>query len=203
MNTYLSIMQAVAVHAGIEPMSTVVGDDPDCLLIGRFVNEAGAEVAQRVDWSVLRRSMTLPGTGRAGAYALPADFARLTPGLSVSCGWSPVRGSLTADEWAACPAGMTGMPRYFILSSGRLEFWPCPRATDTLTVTYQSGNWALSGADVMTVGADAPLIPDDLLVLGALWRWRRHVGKDYADHMAEFEARLSARAAADSGARQP
>ncbi len=42
-------------------------------------------------------------------------------------------------------------------------------------------------------------IPEDLLVLNAIWRWRRQMRKAYDDHLAEYEARLIAAVAADQG----
>ena len=55
----------------------------------------------------------------------------------------------------------------------------------------------------LKIDTDTAMIPEDLIEMGATWRWRRHVGKDYADQVAEFEAALGDRAKGDSAVRLP
>ncbi|WP_454917430.1 phage adaptor protein [Xanthobacter sediminis] len=200
--TYLEIMQQLATHAGVEPISSVSSGDADRVLFGRLINDAGAELARRVDWGALRKTVMLSGVGSPTAFALPDDCARLAPGLSVVCGISPVRGSLTSDEWASLPATM-GDPRYFYLAGSQIAFYPYLRAGAAASVTYQSAHWAAGDTDALTQADDTPIVPAALLVSGAVWRWRRHTGKDFSDHMSEFEAQLADLARFDGGARQP
>lgn len=201
----LAMMQAVAKNAGIEVPISLDTDEPNHVLMVEFLNEAGAEVARRVDWGATRQTAALTGTGAAANYPLPDQFDRLSPGLSVVSNASPVRGSLTADEWLSLTP-VAGEPRYFYLAAGRIAFYPFLRTAATATVQFQSSYWALSDVgpqEAMVIAEDRALVPSDLLVSGAVWRWRRHVGKDFADYVAEFEAMLSDRARFDGGVRQP
>lgn len=204
MMTYLEIMQAVAIHAGVEQITAISTTDADHVVFGRVINAAGDEVARRVDWGVLRKSVALSGIGSPAELSLPEDFARLTAGLAVTAGAGagPVRGSLTPDEWASLPATM-GDPRYFYLAGRQMSFYPFLRAGAGAQVVYQSLNWATGERARLTLAGDTPLVPAALLVSGALWRWRRHVGKDFSDHLAEFEAQLSDFARFDGGGRLP
>lgn len=199
--SFLTIMQSVAKNAGIAPVTTTGSANPDHVKLAQFINDAGAEIARRVDWSALRNTATLTGTGADVAHSIAVDFDRLPDGLCVKTSDGPVRGSLTADEWFSLTA-IQGTPRYFYLKAATLSLYPYLASAATASVMYQSKNW-VSGADTMTADGDAALIDEKLIETGAVVRWRRHIGKDYADHMAEFEAMLADRARFDGGVRAP
>jgi hypothetical protein len=204
--SFIDIMRAVSKNIGIVAPSTVTGNNDGAVKLARFINDTGIEMARRVDWSSLRKTMNITGLGTALAYALDADFDRLPDGLSVIAGVSPIRGSVTADEWFFLEPTQ-GQPRYFYLNSGSLQFYPYPRTTDTVRVQYQSRNWVVKAntdeADKLEADDDDTPLPTDALAAGAIWRWRRHVGKDYSDEMAEYEAILADRAQFDGGVRRP
>lgn len=204
--TFLEIMEEVAKNAGVRIPTSVTGTDPDAIKLGQFINEAGREIARRADWSILRKTATVSTVGMDAQYPIADDFDRLSPGLSVFSGQSKIRGSLTPDEWAGLTP-MKGEPRYFFLSAKKIAFYPYPNAAENVTVLYQSNRWvyeeATNGFDRMTKNNQESLLDGDLVASGAIWRWRRHVGKDYADYLSEFEAMLEDLAKADSGERAP
>lgn len=200
--TYLEIMQAVAKNAGIQPPQSLSSTDEDQILLGQLINDAGKEIARRVDWGILRKEYAAEGTGTATDFTLPDDFDRLVLGLSVMNGVNTVRGSLTSDEWLSL-APVAGQPRYFYLRGSLISFYPYLKSGDEATVHYQSRIWTDNGTEKLTVQGDEPLVPSALVVAGAVWRFRRHVGKDFADHVAEFEAMLVDLARNDNGVRSP
>lgn len=202
MKALIEILQPVAKNAGIEPPSGISSNDADQILMIQFVNEAGNEVARRVDWGVLRQSVDITGTGLSSLQPLPADFDRTTIGLAVKAGDAFVRGSLTADEWRSLPSTI-GRPRYFYLTGGNIGFYPAAALGEVVQVAYQSNQWAQGGKASLSQAGDSPLISDELLSMGAIWRWRRHVGKDFSDYLAEFESALADAARNDGGVRQP
>jgi len=203
--TFITMMQTVAKNAGVEVPTSIAATDPDHILLGQFINEAGQELARRIDWGVLRKTATLTGTGALLAHTLPDDFDRFSIGLSVVAGVQPVRGSITSDEWMSLPP-VEGTPRYYYLAGRSISFYPFLRTGGTARVQYQSKNWAATGATPsarLTQQTDTTVLPEPVLETGAIWRWRRHIGKDFADHLAEFEAQLVDFARADSGVRLP
>lgn len=204
--TFLEIMRDVAKNAGISLPMTVSTNDPDQVKLGQFINEAGREIARRVDWGALRKTATISGTGQQEEFTIAADFDRLTAGLSVLSEDGPVRGSLTADEWFAL-THVEGTPRYFMQRGDKISLWPYLGAGKTATVQYQSNRWvteeATNGFDTMTKDNQETVLPEYLIVAGAVWRWRRHVGKDFADYLGEYEAMLAEEARADGGVRTP
>lgn len=201
--SFLTIMQTVAKNAGIEAPATTGSSDPDPVKLAQFINEAGQELVRRADWGPLRKTVTLTGTGTSADYTIASDFDRLTMGMNVIVGMKAVRGSLTPDEWFSLPP-TAGEPRYYHLRGKLLAFYPYPTLGTEVRVQYQSKNWVNSGAaSKLAIDNDAAMIPESLIEMGAIWRWRRHVGKDFADHLAEFEAAFVDGARNDSAVRLP
>lgn len=201
----LDMMREVAKNAGIEQPSSIDSTDANHVLMVQFLNDAGDEIERRADWGVLRQTETIFGTGSPNNFALPEEYARMSPGLAVTFGALPVRGSLTPDEWMSL-APVAGDPRYFYLTGKRISFYPYLRSSATAQVLFQSSFWAESDVGPqasMIIAEDRSRVPSELVVSGAVWRWRRHVGKDFADYVAEFEATLAALAASDGGVRAP
>lgn len=202
----LDIARELSVAVAENRPETVQGDTPFARMAVQFINETGRELARRVDWNVLRRTKTVTGDGIAVTIALPADFSRMAEGLAASANGNPVRGSLSPDEWSAL-SSVFGVPRYYYLSGINISFYPAPAATQTVDVTYQTSNWAKDadavGKSYMSLDNDEELLPRDLLVQGAVWRWFRHAGRDFSDYMAEYEAAIADLAKAGNGVRQP
>jgi hypothetical protein len=122
-------------------------------------------------------------------------------GSAVTVGGNPVRGGLSPDEWASLSQS-AGTPRYFQLSAGKIYLYPHPTQDMTVSYTFQSKNWTPSGA---SWGADTEtaFVPEDLIEMGAIWRWKRHIGASFEDYLSEFESALADRAKFDGGVRLP
>lgn len=198
----LSIAQAVAKNTGIEVPDTVQGDGPDAVKLRQFINETGDELARRVDWSSLRKTATLAGTGFNAPYNLPDDYSRLISGLAVRVNGSAVRGGLTADEWNALDP-VEGTPRYFQTIANQIALYPYPPEGMAVTLTYQGTNWVRPDKREMVADADETFLPERLLEMGAVWRSKRHIGADYGDYLAEFEAAITDLAGFDDRVRIP
>jgi hypothetical protein len=197
----LSIAQTVAANVGIEaPLSVLSNTDPSAVKMTVFSQATGDELARRVDWAPLRKTVTLIGTGANADLALPSDFLRLISGLSVrTAAGNPIRTGLSSDEWNTLSA-VSGTPRYARLNGGSLSLYPYLAYADTVTVTYQSNAWAPTGNKWANDG-DVPLVPEALVTQGTIWRWRRQLGQDFQDYLAEYEAMISDYARFDDGIR--
>nr|MBA3243255.1 hypothetical protein [Acidobacteriota bacterium] len=192
--TLLTIAQSVGYNVGIsEPPQSVFGvDGNDERQLLQFTTEAGRELERRVDWGSLRKSEVIAGTGSDSRFNLPADFSRLVEGAAVYSAGVPLRGGLSAEEWSSLTI-TSGTPRYFRLDGAAILIYPYPLAGVNVTVSYQSQNWTGSGT-AWTSDGQVPLVPEDLIERGAVWRWKRHISAEYQDYVAEFEAALADRA---------
>lgn len=198
----LSIARSIAINAGIAiPTEVLSSAGADAQKIVQFSQEAGEEIARRVDWGALQKTATIPGTGSNDNFSLPADFARLVPGNSVTIGGMPIRVGISADEWNSLTA-ISGTPRYARLIGSSISFYPYPILDASITVSYQSKNWC-NGGTMWAGDTDVGFFPEVLIEQGAKWRWRRQMGQDYQDQLAEFESTLAAYAKDDDAIRQP
>lgn len=201
--TLKDIADSVAVNVGIEtPTAIASGTDSDALKMVQFTTEAAKEITRRVDWSNLRKTCQIDGTGLNANFSLPSDFMRLTQGMCVAVVGIPVRGGVSPDEWFSLTPSM-GTPRYFRLLGSAMSFYPYPAAATPVMVQYQSKSWNGTNGEAWAADTDEPLIPGDLVAKGAVWRWKRHIGADFQDFLAEFEAAMQDFSRFDEGARLP
>lgn len=204
--TLLAIAQQMAVNIGEEPPVSTTDDTPFCRLAVQFINETGREIIRRVDWHSLRSGFTVIGDGTNRSYVLADDYDRLTRGLAATFNGTALRGSLSQDEWAALVHAQ-GVPRYFYVAGKSISFYPYLEDDASVVLSYQTKNWATdaggNGKASLEANTDVERLSPDLLLRGAVWRWHRHAGRDYSDHMAEYEAMLADYAGAEGGVRQP
>lgn len=204
--TLKTIVQQIATNVGLEPPVSAQDNEPDNVKMVQFVNETGCELIRRVDWSALTRRLQIDGLGTDTAYPLAPDHDRFGRGMTVSANGMPVRGGVSADEWFSLVQS-EGVPRYFKVSGKTISLYPYPAAAQQIMVSYQSNGWVAPATglnkEVMESDTDVALIPESLLIRGAVWRFLRHGGRDFGDHMAEFEAMLADLAESEGGVRQP
>lgn len=201
--TLLTIAQDVARNTALDVPPTASGSTArEIVNVVQFINDTGLELARRVNWGALRATTTITGTGVNANFALPAYYLKLIEGGAVLSGGVGLRGGLSPDEWAALTP-VEGTPRFYRLRGSSISFYPFLANAATATVNYQSTAWASNGTDRLQLDAETSLIPEDLLVKGAIWRQRRHVGQDFADQIAEYEAALADYATYDARDRSP
>lgn len=197
--TLLEICEALAKNVGMAvPVAIVGANDRNAVEALQLANEAGLELAERVDWSALTETTSFAGTGADTAHALPAAWLRPTWSGGVRYGTVALR-PLTASEWGTITA-TGGAPRYFYIEGRTIKFYRYPSVGMTVTARYQSNEWASTGRRFTADDAE-PLVPADLLLKGLIARWRRQKGMEYADQEAEYEASLKTYASFEDGGR--
>jgi hypothetical protein len=81
------------------------------------------------------------------------------------------------------------VPQIWRMSGGKLEFLSNV-AGETISYEYQSTNWIIAATgttkSAWTDDTDICRLPDRLLELSLIWRWKRAKGLDYAEEMANF-----------------
>jgi hypothetical protein len=201
--TLLTIAQDVARNTALDVPATASGSTArEMINVVQFINDTGLELARRFDWGALRTTATITGTGVNANFALPAYYLRLIEGGAVFSGGASVRGGLSPAEWADLTP-VVGTPRFYRLLGSSISFYPFLANAATAIVNYQSTAWASNGTNRLALDAETSLIPEDLLVKGAIMRQRKHVGQDFTDQAAEFEAAFADYALYDAGNRSP
>lgn len=219
--SFLSIIQNVAAEiGGISVPTTVSGSNPGLVQIKRLVNKEGQILALMQSpmgggWTILERDHEFTTTNGVDEYDFPVDFYKTL----YDTAWDRSRtrrmwGPLTTSEWQQLKSGLktgtiytsyrfkrsnTNPKKVFLID-------PPPSEAQTLFFEYMSSHWATdaSGTNTKTeleVDDDVSLLPELLLEMGAIWRWRKVKGEDFAADLAEYEVRRDTMFSADSGPR--
>lgn len=143
------------------------------------------------------------------AYSLPADFDHMIPGTFWDRGYRwQIQGPLTPQEWQVLKSGLspTGPRRRFRIFNGTVHLDPIPYDSNLLVYEYYSNSPALAGDGVKPKGlfsldSDTYVLPDDLLIQGMIWRWRRAKGLDYTQEFDNYDRAVAREMARDASAR--
>jgi hypothetical protein len=189
----ITAVNEVADLVSLDRFSAVAGsgtDDAKTMLA--LAQQAGEEIAHRVDWNKLLNVASAP-------YTLPEDYHRPVPGAAIVTALGVfVRPITNTGEWATLRQVGSSQP-YFYRSGGTIDIVPASAAANA-TLNYVSGNFVVQGSNLrpaFTTDSDSTVFNEDLLVKNMVWRWKRQKGLDYVDDLAEFEAILASEIKAD------
>lgn len=206
----LTTISAAAVLLNIPAPSTVVGNpDPQVAQLYGLLLEECDELLSKNDWPVLitAGAFTVAVAALPFAQTLPADFKRFTVGSDI---WNTGRrekliGPLAPDQWQRLLAFNVGAyPQYWRLYGGTLNIWGAG-AGDAFSYEYVSTKYAIStgGTRLPTFANDTDgiVLPERLVKLALLWRWKRAKGLDYAEEMSTYEREFERETAHTRGLR--
>lgn len=172
-----------------------------------LVNEVATDVAKYQDWQALTAVAEMTGDGTTELFDLPSDYDRQLQYAEVQgdTGWAWGYHRFTDINTFLfdLTRGFTGWPGGWIIYGGKLRFSPAP--TEGTMYPYITKNWAKSadGAPkaAFTADTDEFLLPERLLTLGLVWRWRENKKLDASGDQEAFIKALDEYAAKDKGAR--
>ena len=205
----LTMIQSVTPRLGIpNPLLVAGSTDDQVLQLLALANEEGQELAKRGNW----QQMNYANTFTTVATASQGDLATLaTAGLGPSITaatfdylindtlWNrttrrPVSGPLSTQQWEQLKASnIQGPWPQYTVYGGTLFFLPIPPAGQTCAFRWYSKAWVTTGTGLSTswvLDADTGLLPEDLMAMGIMWRWRMTKGFDYAEDFAKYERRV-------------
>jgi hypothetical protein len=219
--TVLTIAQAVADEVGIPRPSSLVGstDDTARQLLA-LLNREGQDLIAAHDWAACQRDKTVTVTSGTATYAVPTDFAKIIDDTmwDTTNKW-PMLGPLNSTEWAMLLKGISiSTPRRIWRLVGKsdgtysgatafyVQIAPTPtNSTDTFYYEYISNGFARKSADasagVFDDDADIPILPEQLFILGGIWRFLRAKGLPYDEEKDAYEREVARCMAQDKSAR--
>ena len=189
------------------PTSIIGSTDPNVPRLLRLANQEGRILSRRHDWQNLMVDYTVATLAAELQTALPADYDRLLPYPEL---WNRslaqmYRGPTMADTWGQIKGlGVTtGAPGWWRMLGNALYITPAPTAAQTLAFPYISKNWCESsgGTDQAAWAADTDTarIPERLITLGIVWRYKHGKGMDYAEDMSTYEREVELACSRDRG----
>jgi hypothetical protein len=180
-NTYLEIVNKVLVRLREATVSTVT-ENSYSTLVGAIVNRVKTEIEDSWRWHSLRDTYSVPCTPGTSSYTMTGSG----PDAIVIDAWNTTQQRLMSPGTVAgfnanffgVTTPRTGSPEQYLMSGLDASFdltidvWPVPDAADVLKVNLYKPQAELNG------GTDVPLVPQVVLVEGALARAIMERGDD-------------------------
>lgn len=206
----LTICQDAADLLGITRPATIAGNtDATARTLGAIARDALEEIAGRHNWQELTQTASITLATGDQDYALHADFGRLIADTTYDrTDNEQQRIPVTAQEWA-CLYGSdlvnTSQNRRARIIGGQIVFYDTISAADNGKLIYYefiSNKLALNGVTPvsnLTVDAYTARIPERLIKLNVLWRYRKAKGLGWQADRDFFERELEKDTARSGG----
>lgn len=193
--TVLSACNKAAVRIrGRKITSLFSTTDQFAIELADLANETAADVSQKHDWQNLTKLCVLDGTGAATSFALPADFDRmLKKGEVHSPTWQTARFTQARDldQWLDFEAlAVAGTPGRWIVFGGEMKILPAMGVGEQAKFFYISKNISKTDKPEFDRDDDEFKLPERLIHLGVLWRWRAQKRLSYAEDLKNYEIAL-------------
>lgn len=202
MATCLSMVQTVCARLGLQVPNIAIGSqDPQIQNIVAIMNEEGQELAARSDgWEALQTEATYTTVATEDQGLL----STIAPGLKFIINdtiWNrtlrrPVFGPRTPQSWQQQKAfAINGPWSSFRIHGGHLRMFPVPVAGQNCYFEYITSNWltdttGTAGYEAWNADTDIPRLDYQLILLGTVWRWKKHKGLEYAEDFNTYERRV-------------
>ena len=161
-----------------------------------FMNQAGRDVVQRAEWPSTYRLKLLPinvGFEVDIFAAIDVEFRAFGTGGGVVYADEVVsRVMLNSTTWVAIKSGVLDSPFCFVENNTQLR---STRDLGNCRISYLSWGWVKHGVDdfsrYITGDGDTFEVPEHLVELGAVWRWKRSKQLPYDGELKEYEAEIA------------
>ena len=174
-----------------------------------LANEGLEDIAKSHDWQALKRVTTITGNSSTRDFPLPDDYDRMLVHSDVL--------DLRNWAWGYCNIldmneflyrqehGFEPYPGGWIIYANRLHFSPAPATGAGATFPYISNQRVTSNDNVAKSELDRDddklFIPERLLTLWLVWRWREQKRMDSTGDQQNFEKAFNELAGRDKGSR--
>lgn len=207
--TVLATIQRVSAKIGVgRPIAVFSSDEREHSELAECANEVAELVAKSHDWQVLKRQQTFTGNGVTTGFPLPDAYDRMPKSQAVytsrlDCPLMHVSGhddwlDMTLREYTLATGSWT-------LIGGRVEFYPVLENAETASFYYMTDLTVVDENNVQksafTADTDEFRLPERLLRLGMIWKWKADKGLPADAHYATFMQAMSEEQAADGGSR--
>lgn len=203
----LSALQSAAVRlVGRKPSTFFGASGAFELEMCDLINEAAPDIAKYQDWQALVRIATINGDGATNEIALPSDYDRQLVNTDIqqttNWVWGYYRITDINEFLFRQNSGWQPYPGGWIIYDNMLHFSPAPSGPSEYP--YISNQWATNNGTPKTAfdnDTDEFVLPERLLTLWLVWRWRENKKLDSTGDMDAFTKALDEYANKDGGSR--
>lgn len=204
--TVLTACQEAAIELNQSPPSSLFSTtDKFAVEIRTQANKSAKAILKAYDWQKFTLLKTMTGDGVTTSFPLPADYDRMPKKSSVLTSQfaMPLVKTTDVDEWLEMQIrSFIAAPGKWIILAGAMQILPAP-ATGVEAKYYYISNLVVSNGTKAAFNTDGDTfdLPERLLTLDMIWRWRAQKKMDYAEDMRNFEIALAEEMANDKGSR--
>jgi hypothetical protein len=203
--TLLSACQEAAIELSqTEPTSVFTTTDRFAKELRVQANKSAVAIMKAYDWQALTKRATITGDGSAGSFNLPTDYDRmvLKTNLASTASNIDLVKATDLDQWDYFQNHFsTTVPGRWIVLGGALQVAPAPGNGIVHSYYYISKNVVSGSKPTFTADTDTFVLPERLLTLSIIWRWRASKRLEYAEDMQNFNIAFGEETATDKGSR--
>lgn len=200
------IQDAMALCQQAKPAGVVASTDPTVAQFLAIAQREGDELARFHDWRRLKRLGAFTGNGSTTTFSLPDDYHRFMTGNPIWMQRFPAQAlKRVSDEDMVALKSRSVVPLWPVwrLFDKYVEFYPAPANGASITTEYRTQRWIASADDVTRRARwaqddDISVMPERLITLGVVWRWRNAQGLDYAEDFRTYQIERDVEVAADT-----
>lgn len=193
----LTLVRAACDRIGLARPSTVISaTDQTTRTLMAFATEEGENLAAVHPWQQLRKEGSFTTVAAAlQTSSIPDDWLRFVN----ETWWNrstkrPLYGPLTPQAWQEVNA-WTSSPVVdsFMVRAGSIYISPTPTAGQSVYYEYVSKKWVVSSAsyyETFQADADTTLVPEKLITLGVVWRFKQSKGLAWEGDYGKYETQL-------------
>ena len=204
--TVLSAAQGAALRLlGRKPTTIFSSSNTFEMELADLATETAVAIAKEHEWQKLKALATLTGDGTTEAFDLPSNYDRMVKDGNVHSSlyqtayFSRVD---SLDDWVMIGDLLaTASPGNWIIIGGQMNILPAMASNETARFYYIKNEITTTGGASFTSDADVFILPERLLTLGLIWRWRSQKRMEYSEDLQNYEIALSQEIARDRGAR--
>lgn len=203
--TVLSACQEAAIELSqTEPTTLFSTTDRFAKELRVQANKSAVAIMKRYDWQALTKRATITGDGSDTTFDLPTDYDRMAAKTNLASSASNIDlvKATDLDQWDYFQNHFsTPTPGYWIVLGGQLQVMPAPGSGVVHSYYYISRNVVSGNQAAFTADGDTFVLPERLLTLSIIWRWRASKRLEYAEDMQNFEIAFGEETATDKGSR--
>jgi hypothetical protein len=172
-------------------------------------NEVAADIAKSADWQALLRVAVIMGDGVTDAFDFPSNYDRQPVHADILdaqfTAWGYAR-ETDLNAFLRCRQGAIGAsPGIWTIYGSQIQFCPAPPNGAEAEFFYVDRQYAtdINGTpkDAFDTDNDLFRLPERLLTLGLVWRWRQNKGLSSGEDEAAFSKAFAEASGRDRGSR--
>ena len=169
-----------------------------------LAQESAVAIAKSNDWQRLKVLHTVTGDAVTVLHSMPGDLLKMPTNSVIVMGSSgmPLMAAKDDNQWLAQEAtSAIGPAMMYHLIGGKIGIRPVLSATETVKFYYITNKLWAGSKTAPTENDDAFALPERLITLATIWRYRAQKRLEYGEDMTNFEIAFAEETADDRGKR--